>query len=679
MGVRDKKSNLHASVRLDIQGLRAIAVLAVLGFHLWPTKFPGGYVGVDVFFVISGYLITGLLLREIERTGKLSLVNFYGRRIRRLLPAATVVIAVSCSFFWLLPRVEWKDIAWDAIASAIYIQNWSLAARAIDYLTQESPPGLLQHYWSLSVEEQFYAIWPVIVWLFVQRSSSITFKKFKSFLLITILGIGFVSLAYSVYLTRNNPGLAYFATTTRAWELALGAMLAVSGSPRVGGISESLRNLCGYLGLGMISAGVFLYNVNTSFPGWAALLPTVGAALLIFQGSTSNTSSLYNLLSIRPLCFLGDISYSLYLWHWPVLLLYKAYWQVDRVSWLHGLGIAAISCFFAYLTKIWIEDPIRYNRPIWKRTAVPSKVILATSILMAILPSSLIMIYDVKGEKEEIATPDMLIGNYNSKLPIIPSLGQARNDNPPVYQLDCHVNQTSSEPKSCEFGSNAATKVIALVGDSHAAQWLPMLLGVYEDRSDWRVVTFTKSACPFNAQPISIANIQGPYEACKLWNENVLDALRNLMPKIVVVSQSSTYKAYGIPDPENNENYLADGLLVRWRQILDLGAKLVVIRDTPHMNKDVPACLSTRGMDETSCSTPRSQALKLDPTVLAIEKKPAGWRGINYMDLTETICDSLLCRPIKGRILIYRDSHHLTATFSRLLAKQVTSLGIFAN
>ena len=349
------------------------------------------------------------------------------------------------------------------------------------------------------------------------------------------------------------------------------------------------------------------------------------------------------------------------------------------MSWLHGLGIAAISCFFAYLTKIWIEDPIRYNRPIWKRTAVPSKVILATSILMAILPSSLIMIYDVKGEKEEIATPDMLIGNYNSKLPIIPSLGQARNDNPPVYQLDCHVNQTSSEPKSCEFGSNAATKVIALVGDSHAAQWLPMLLGVYKDRSDWRVVTFTKSACPFNAQPISIANIQGPYEACKLWNENVLDALRNLMPKIVVVSQSSTYKAYGIPDPENNENYLADGLLVRWRQILDLGAKLVVIRDTPHMNKDVPACLSTRGMDETSCSTPRSQALKLDPTVLAIEKKPAGWRGINYMDLTETICDSLLCRPIKGRILIYRDSHHLTATFSRLLAKQVTSLGIFAN
>jgi peptidoglycan/LPS O-acetylase OafA/YrhL len=677
--VCDKKSNLHASVRLDIQGLRAIAVLAVLGFHLWPAKFSGGYVGVDVFFVISGYLITGLLLREIDRTGKLSLVNFYRRRIRRLLPAATVVIVVSCSFFWLLPWVQWKDIAWDAIASAIYIQNWSLAARAIDYLTQERPPGLLQHYWSLSVEEQFYAIWPVIVWFFVQWSSSITSKKFKSFLLITIFIIGFVSLAYSVYLTRSNSGLAYFATTTRVWELALGAMLAVSGSLRVGGISEPLRNLCGCLGLGMIVAGVFLYDTNTSFPGWAALLPTVGTALLIFQGSTSNASFLYNLLSIRPLCFLGDVSYSLYLWHWPVLLLYKAYWQVDRVSWLQGLEIAVISCFFAYLTKIWVEDPIRYNRPIWKRTAVPSTVILATSILMAILPSSLIMIYGVKGEKEEIATPDMLMENYNPELSIIPSLEQARNDNPPVYQLGCHVNQTSSEPKSCEFGSNVATKIIALVGDSHAAQWLPMLLGVYDDRSDWRVVTFTKSACPFNAQPISIANIQGPYEACKLWNENVLDALRNLMPKIVVVSQSSTYKAYGIPDPENNANYLADGLLVRWRQILDLGAKLVVIRDTPHMNKDVPACLSTRGMDEASCSTPKSQALKLDPTVLAIEKKPAGWRGINYMDLTETMCGPLLCGPIKGRILIYRDSHHLTATFSKLLAKQVNSLGIFAD
>jgi peptidoglycan/LPS O-acetylase OafA/YrhL len=252
----------------EIQGLRAIAVMAVLVFHVWPDVLPGGYIGVDVFFVISGYLITGLLLREVERSGRISLVNFYRRRIRRLLPAAALVIIVSCMTVGMLPIVQWTDTAKEALASTFYLQNWWLAYQAVDYLAEDSAPGILRHYWSLSVEEQYYIFWPLL-YIFVAASSHWARHHPRRTFAIMAIGIGVPSLLYSIYLTNQEPSSAYFVTTTRAWELAIGSGLAVF-IHHAKSLSSSIRASIGLLGMISILISCLSFSEVTPFPGYAA-------------------------------------------------------------------------------------------------------------------------------------------------------------------------------------------------------------------------------------------------------------------------------------------------------------------------------------------------------------------------------------------------------------------------
>ena len=327
--------------RPDIQGLRAIAVSLVVVYHLYPSALPGGFAGVDVFFVISGFLITGHLWRTCRDTGRLSLADFWGRRARRLVPAAALVLAVTWGLsYWVLPSSQLAATAEQIRASALYFQNWQLASDAVNYLQQGSAPSSVQHFWSLSVEEQFYLAWPLLFlaalligrqWArrgrHVATSAQRTALTHRAAFTLTAALVA-ASLAYSVYDTTANPAQAYFVTTTRMWELGAGGLLALLPA----GVTERIgrQGWLGWAGLAMIVGSQFILNGSTPFPGWIALLPVGGTLALIAGGSSRARLSPWRLTSARPMTFLGGISYSLYLWHWPLIACWTAWRGASR-------------------------------------------------------------------------------------------------------------------------------------------------------------------------------------------------------------------------------------------------------------------------------------------------------------------------------------------------------------
>ncbi|TDD98819.1 acyltransferase family protein, partial [Jiangella asiatica] len=356
-----RRAERREGFRADIEGLRAVAVGLVLAYHAGLPWVPGGFVGVDVFFVISGFLITGLIVREVETTGRLRLARFYARRIRRLLPATAVVLAATAALtVAVLPPVRWAQTAGDIAAAAGYVVNWRLAGDAVDYLSADAPPSPVQHFWSLAVEEQFYLAWPLliiaVVWAhrrFGRRSSP------RRALVAGLAVIAVPSLAWSVHLTATSPGQAYFVSTTRAWELAIGAALALAAT-RLARLPHRSATVAAWAGLGAIAVAALTYDATTAFPGHTALLPTLGAAAVIAAGTTTHRTSPGALLGTAPMRFIGGLSYSLYLWHWPLLMAATAGW--GGLSTAQGLLVVTASIVPAWLTHRLVEAPIHHAR-----------------------------------------------------------------------------------------------------------------------------------------------------------------------------------------------------------------------------------------------------------------------------------------------------------------------------
>ncbi|MGO1167995.1 MAG: acyltransferase family protein, partial [Janibacter sp.] len=351
-GAKGKKN-----LRGDIEGLRAVAVGTVLIYHVGIPFMPGGFVGVDIFFVISGFLITSLLLREATRSGRISIADFYARRARRLLPAASVVLIFTAILGWfILPGQDRGNLGTDVMAATFYVINWALAYRSVDYLAEDAAPSLLQHYWSLSVEEQFYVVWPliIIVGLFIAKRTRLRPKP----LLFGLLGlIAAASLAYSVVHTASDPATAYFYSTTRIWELAIGALLAFL-VVRLASLPRGIAELLAGVGLLLVLWSAFFLDGKTPWPGAWALAPTVGAALIIAAGCASQSTITARLLSLKPMVWIGGLSYAIYLWHWPLITMAKVAYPDVRIRHLVVLGLLSIA--LAWMTKHLVEDPIRF-------------------------------------------------------------------------------------------------------------------------------------------------------------------------------------------------------------------------------------------------------------------------------------------------------------------------------
>lgn len=664
--------------RADIQGLRAIAVLLVLAYHAGVPFVTGGYIGVDVFFVISGFLITGLIIRELETTGRLSLRGFYARRAKRLLPATAVVfIAVAILTVVAVPMTRWREIAGDIVASAIYLVNWRLADKSIDYLAAESATSPLQHFWSLAVEEQFYIIWPLlIVALFWRwRGGNVTRRLFWGLLAITI-----PSFLWSIYLTDTNPGAAYFVTTTRLWEMAIGALLAVVIG-HADRIPRAVRIVIGWAGLVAIGYAALAFDASTPFPGAAALVPTMGAAAVLLAGSGDGRGEIKP-LTAAPMQDVGALSYSLYLWHWPLLVVATAVWgREDGTLWLPtALMVVAASAVPAWFSYRIVEQPFHRSR----RLRVPWRAGVVAAVCVAVgLASAGVVAYATQRESDEATSGEAIgaaaLGDdpassagaepVDSVPSITPALSDAPGDVADVYGDGCHQDQESSDVLSCAYGDEASETVIALIGDSHAAHWQPALR-VLAEENGWRLETYTKSACLFGDIEVWNSNIEGPYESCFEWQSAIVDQLAAERPDVAVVSSSGSYRSISGGEPLARDEAFDDvtrAVAENWQSLESAGTEVLTIADTPWWGTNVPDCVAANENRLTECLVSRDEAMARSGAELhraASELVPEA----DLIDLTDYVCPQDECVPVIGGVLLYSDSHHISATYSRTLA-----------
>ena len=654
---RQHRLRLHTqnSFSPDIQGLRAVAVALVFVYHLFPSSLPGGFVGVDVFFVISGYLITGLLLKDLASKGRIGLLAFYGRRVKRLLPAASAVLVTVGCFHFLLPTSTWEHLSQQLIASALYYQNWWLGLQSVDYLGSEVTPGPLQHFWSLAVEEQYYIAWPLFflcISLIFRRSES----RQPLALAWSVGTIFLISFAHSVLFSQANPEMAYFASTTRAWELALGGLLNFVHP----GIISRHYGLARVVGLTMILASCFLIRADSLFPGYVALLPTIGTCLIIICSNLS-TQGPFRLFSPRPVQYLGDVSYSLYLWHWPVITFYAS--VVGTTKLVDAMFMVALAIVLADLSKRLVEDPLRR-----KDYLLGSKWWLLLGILctgLSLFSAWLVSEAYLK-ERTGAAAPLSVQGNGV----ITPSPLEATLDRPTLAKLGCHTSQDESVPRVCDFGNANSPIHLVLVGDSHALQWSPAFREI-ADANGWKFTLFTKSACTYAPVLVGIGSPARAYNECLEWRDRVAAQIRNLHPSHVVIAQSRAYRVFGERNQNNSTERLAAAYARSWRDLLQRDIGVLAIRDTPRMTIDAPHCLTTPGNVPEDCFSERAEVLDVedrpDPLLLAAARTP----GVFVMDMSDLICNSTRCPAVSGNLLIWRDRHHLTATFVRSLKTAV--------
>ncbi|WP_306369081.1 acyltransferase family protein [Nocardiopsis sp. CC223A] len=647
--------------RPEVQGLRAVAVLLVLVYHLDPSLLPGGYVGVDVFFVISGFLITSLLYREASGRDGVSVARFYARRVRRLLPAATVVlVATGAAAYFLLPVTRLTDTMWQLVASAAYVENLYLARQSVDYLASEVAPSPVQHFWSLSVEEQFYLVWPLlfILWAALRRRGAGTGT------LVALLGsLLAASLLWSVVATGGEPS-AYFLPTTRAWELAVGGLLAV-GLAR-GHLPERVRLPLGWAGLAAIVAAAVLYDEATPFPGWAALLPVLGAAAVIAAEHVPGPLSASAPLSTAPARWVGDLSYSLYLWHWPLIVLALAVTGRDELGWTLAAAVGTASLLLAWATKVWVEDPVRDHHLVrGGRGALAAAVsgVLVVAAVGATLYVRVDRVDSVEFDPNVHVGPQAL-GQAPTGDPVYPSPVRAEDDAPLLYDDDCQAPHTATVPEDpCVYGPEGADRTVAVVGDSHSAQWVPALMGLGEERG-WRLVLYTKSSCAFT-DTMTKGPEGGPYEECREWNRAVVDELADLEPDLVVTS-SSTSAAPAQGDEDDRVPMLAEGMTRLWGEIGEVSGPIVALRDTPRQRRDVVECVARNVEDPQECTIPLAEAFERDdPQERAAGSLPG---EAALVDMSDLFCAGGECPAVIGNVMVYRDSGHITNTYVSLLA-----------
>ncbi|QKE83546.1 acyltransferase family protein [Arthrobacter sp. NEB 688] len=674
----------HRGFRADIQGLRAVAVLTVVLWHAHPALVPGGFVGVDVFFVISGFLMTGVLLTQIERDGRVDLGTFYARRARRLLPAAVAALlgAVAVTVA-VVPSTQWVAIGKDVVASALYVVNWRMAASSVDYLAHEGLPSPVQHYWSLSVEEQYYLVWPVLLGLLALLAKRLG-GSLRRWALVGLVAAGGLSLAASVVLTASEPAQAYFVTWTRVWELALGGLVAV-GVRRWPRMPRVLALGLGWAGLAVVLLSAALITAETPFPGVAALAPTLGTAAVLVAGPAAGARGPVLLLSPRPVQLVGDISYSLYLWHWPFVVAVMAVTgQGTPPVWL-GLAAVTASAVPAWLSYRYVEEPFRVAgqhlpAPERRRSALwaGAQLSLAGAVLgvvlaLAVWPPS---VPDEVGARTVPAAVLAARGPSGAQLlgedpatspagrpvddpgPVQPAVDQVATDVHTALPRDpCSADLVGSALVPCPLGDPQGEKTVLVVGDSHAAQWAAAYDVAGRERG-WRVVVLSKSSCP----PVlgyTLPNAgAGGYTSCATFNENTQAEVARVEPDLVLLSWARYTNEVDQARFLAGVERAADGFA-------EHAGAVAVIRDTPRPGRNMADCLVQHPGRFTECAFPRSEGLARIGT--GMTELLAARPRLGSIDLTDRICPQATCAPVIGGVVVYRDSNHLTDSYVRTL------------
>jgi peptidoglycan/LPS O-acetylase OafA/YrhL len=649
-----------AGFRTDIQALRAVAVMAVVLNHLWPVRLTGGYVGVDIFFVISGFLITSHLGKELAESGRVRLGRFYARRIRRLLPAAFLVLAfVLVAAYFLLPYPRWGDTAQHVIASALYGENWLLASESVNYMAHDAAPSLVQHYWSLSVEEQFYLFWPLLLMLLGRGRR------------VGVVVVGLASLAFCITLTGPS---AYFVTPARVWEFGLGALIALAGA------RFALPGIASLAGFAMIIGAAVLYTDTTPFPGYMALIPTVGTALVIIAGNRGGRQWHTPVTAAWPVRWVGDISYSLYLWHWPLILL-APFALGETLTTPVKVGVLAVSLLLAAATKRLVEDPGRTWRVLAGSTKLTFAAMVAGLMVLTAASFGLNLGYDrqVAQAERDMASPTApcngagaIAGDCTD--PYGPARNVAMGPANEYFKMPKNCHQLSDYKAGdtpttnvCDFSGGAPDpEVVWLVGDSHAVHWQGPLFDLARERK-WVFKSATLGGCPF--AKVAFTGYRGPVEpavrdTCTNWTSSMADVIAADHPAKVFTAFFSRMET--VDDGSGRppaEQYRA-GLQPYWQEWTAAGARVVVLADPP-LNGDVrsPDCVTLHPSDPLACAVPRPVAQPPDPLVEAARTDPA----VSVVDLTEYFCDRSRCYAVVGGVSVYFDANHMNLEFARSL------------
>ena len=705
--------------RADIEGLRAIAVLAVLLYHAKLGPFHGGYVGVDVFFVLSGFLITSLLMKDLLVHGAASLPRFWARRARRLLPASCLVmLATLVAARFMLDPLAQGDLAHDALAASAFMVNIAFAHRQSDYLASQLAPSPLLHFWSLALEEQFYIVWPFVLLVVTGVR-----RRIRLVALTTIAVLWAVSLIACVWMTPRQQPWAFYSLPTRAWELLSGAALALLGGALLK-VPHVVRAVAAWAGLVAVVAVTLVFDDRTRFPGTAALLPVLATVVVVGAGGGAAAVGPAKLLAMRPLQWIGQRSYAIYLWHWPALVLVAARfgalsaWQralilvgavlmadisyrivenpVRRSVWLgsfarRGLllgaalgvtaaGVAALTLTFkpsiggtGVATAPVVIVPDGTMAPTNPTDAVGATTSTATSATATAgtavtapattTSSPASAVSDAAVQALIAANADTLQqGVLTRKVPsnLQPSLSAARNDKPSIYNNGCILDVGVTTLKSCVYGNPQSATTIVLFGDSHAAQWFPALEAI-SNKNGWRLVVLTKKGCPTADIPVSD---QTRNSECGPWRASVAARLAELKPDLIILS-AYRYKAAGASIGRDPDQVWSEGLDRTMTVIRPLARKVLVLGDSPTPLSDVPSCVASHLGNVAPCMNQRSVAVK--PNRIAVEVAVAKAHNANFAATSDWLCTPTQCPVVIGNLLVYRDNSHITTAASALL------------
>jgi len=639
--------------RPDIEGLRAVAVLLVLLYHAGVPAISGGYVGVDVFFVVSGFLITGLILRELEARRSVSLSRFYARRARRLLPAATLTLVVTlAASVVLLPFVRIPAISIDVAAAATYVSNLRFGVSANDYFAAAAAPSPVLHFWSLSLEEQFYLFWPLML-LLTYRVSSRWVSPMRGIAVMVGL-VSVASFVACIWLTGENEMWAFFLLPTRAWELGLGA-LVMCAVPRLAHLPHGIAPALVGIGLMLIAAAALLFDESTRFPGAFALVPTLGTAMVIVGSTPARRSWPSRMLTNGPCRFLGRVSYSTYLWHWPMLVFAAA---------IHGsplpLGISLVVAFasipVAALTQFAVERPFRLGRligvrPRWNLAQAVISALVIVAISAAAAASARSVVDDrLAGLQPPVSDPRTLRSGWCIKL----------------TEVD--------DPNRCVEGDPASSRVVVLFGDSQAEHWTAAMTRMAVDRG-WRLVSLTRPSC----YSLDFAVAYDAEKECPEWREHVFARIRVERPDLVVLSNHArlAFMVDGrvlvssvAADRDGALREWGDGLSRTLARLTEMSTEVAIIGETPLAGVDVPSCLVEHADDFSACDRPLAS---IPEAWLAVDAAVAAEHGATFIDPTEWLCPAERCPAVIDNMLVYRDTMHMGEPFSASLTDRLAA------
>ena len=646
-----------------------MAVTLVVIFHVWPERLTGGYVGVDVFFVISGYLITSHLLTQPPRTGR-DLGAFWARRIHRLLPAAlTVLVVTAVATRLLAPSTQWAGTAKEIIASALYVENWRLAASSVDYHAADAHPSPVQHYWSLSVEEQFYLLWPLII-LAVAAAASRSGRGTTAVARVVVGVVVLVSLAVSVAATVSSPASAYFITPTRVWELGIGGLVATTASLSSSARLRTLAAPVAWAGLAaVVAAGVTLTG-ETPFPGYVALLPVLGTAAVIWAGAQSAVSPT-GLLRSRPVQWLGDVSYSVYLWHWPIVVLLP-FVSGGELGALDRSAVIVGTLVLAALTKTHVEDRFRHPRrgaPLRHsyRAAVAGMAVVTLVAGLQVLESghrSAVAQEQLTAALEggdpclgagALALGETRCPTVNGR-ELVPAVDVAADDKSDADIDRCFTDLPFAGRRTCTYGDGPTQ--VALVGNSHAGHWLPALQ-ILAERHGWTITTYLVYQCTLSDARQRFPTTEAT-QGCHDYGQWVLEQTGGDRYDLVITSERQSVPVVGETLASTGPAAVA-GYTRYLRQWAASGAKVLVIKDPTSAPMMIPDCLAEHPDDHDRCSGPRDEWVVDDPLAEAVD-------AVDLPTVTSVSFDDLVCGPQTcdgaiGGVVAYYDRSHLTATY----------------